>query len=153
MIDLSNKYFHTDSDEESERLLRIAVAQGYRLPKGLRVLAENRVFRFIGSPYKAVSVPNAAPNQKDAISFSEVFGNEDSELEDILLKAGKFCRAYGYDSLRIYADENESGYSVKAFAKTETGNNIDKNIKLLKPRKVTLDEIEKRFGCPVEIVP
>lgn len=28
MIDLSNKYFRTESDEQSNRLLRIAVAQG-----------------------------------------------------------------------------------------------------------------------------
>ena len=36
MFDLSNKCFKTKSDFESEQLLRIAVAQGYNLPKGLK---------------------------------------------------------------------------------------------------------------------
>lgn len=57
MIDLSNKYFRTESDEQSNRLLRIAVAQGYHLPKGIAVLTGNRIFKFTGFPYKAVSFP------------------------------------------------------------------------------------------------
>ena len=52
MIDLSNKYFRTESDEQSNRLLRIAVAQGYHLPKGIAVLTGNRIFKFTGFPYK-----------------------------------------------------------------------------------------------------
>lgn len=57
MIDLSNKYFRTESDEQSNRLLRIAVAQGYHLPKGIAALIGNRIFKFIGFPYKVVSFP------------------------------------------------------------------------------------------------
>lgn len=34
MVDLSNKYFQTRNDLESEKLLRVAVAQGYKLPAG-----------------------------------------------------------------------------------------------------------------------
>ena len=56
--------------------------------------------------------------------------------------------------LRIYADERETEYSVSGFAKIyPEGGTLKTEITLKKPIKVTLDDIEKRFGCPVEIVP
>lgn len=109
MIDLSNKIFRTKNDAESERLLHIAVAQGYKLPAGLKSLVKHDCFKFTGFPYKTVSFPK-------------------------------------------YADENESDYSGSAFAKTHDGGNVKTQIQLTKPRKVTLEEIEQRFGCPIEIV-
>lgn len=150
MIDLSNKYIRTESNDQSERLLRIAVAQGYHLPKGLKVLIGHRIFEFIGFPYKAVSFPDSV--SKQIIDYSDVFGNEDKELKEILERSTRFCRAHGYNMLRIYADENDTEYFGSAFAKTVVGDNIKTEIHLPKPRKVTLEEIEQRFGCPIEIV-
>lgn len=54
MFDLSNKYFQTKDDNESEKLLRIAVAQGYKLPSGLKSIVNCRIFKFTGFPYKSV---------------------------------------------------------------------------------------------------
>ena len=152
MIDLSNKYFRTESNEQSERLLRIAVAQGYHLSKGLTVLTGNRIFKFTGFPYKAVSFPENMSADEMVIDYSDVFGDEDKELKEILDRSTRFCRAHGYNMLRIYADENDNEYSGTAYAKTVDGGNIKTETRLPKPRKVTLEEIEKRFGCPIEIV-
>lgn len=152
MIDLSNKCFKTKNDEESERLLRIAVAQGYNLPKGLKSLVGNRFFSFIGFPYKVVSFPRRASADGMMIDFADVFGDEDKELKEILDRTTRFCRMHGYNMLRIYADENDHEYTGTAFAKTVDGGNIKTETHLPKPRKVTLEEIEQRFGCPIEIV-
>lgn len=152
MIDLSNKYFRTKNDEESEKLLRIAVAQGYNLPKGFKILVSNRIFKFIGFPYKAVSFPDNMSADEMVIDYGDVFGDEDKELKEILERSTRFCRAHGYNMLRIYADENDTEYSGSAFAKTVDGGNIKTETHLPKPRKVTLEEIEQRFGYPIEIV-
>lgn len=152
MIDLSNKYFHTESDKQSERLLRVAVAQGYHLPKGLTVLTGNRIFKFTGFPYKAVSFPENMSADEMVIDYSDVFGDEDKELKEILDRSSRFCRAHGYSMIRIYVDENDNEYSGSAFAKTTDGGSIKAETKIPKPRKVTLEEIEKRFGCPIGIV-
>lgn len=152
MIDLSNKYFRTESDEQSNRLLRIAVAQGYHLPKGIAVLTGNRIFKFTGFPYKSVSFPEDMSADEAVLDYSDVFGDEDKELKEILGRATRFCRSHGYSMLRIYADENDNEYSASAFAKTSDGGNIKTEMRLPKPRKVTLEEIEQRFGCPIEIV-
>lgn len=154
MIDLSNKYFHTESDEQSEQLLRVAVAQGYHLPKGLAVLTKNRTFKFTGFPYKAVSFldEDDIPENEMVIDYADAFGDEDKELKEILDRSSRFCRAHGYSMIRIYVDENDNEYSGSAFAKTTDGGSIKAETKIPKPRKVTLEEIEKRFGCPIEIV-
>lgn len=155
MIDLSNKYFQTENDSESERLLRIAVAQGYKLPKGLMALVENRVFKFTGFPYKSVSAHTVgvvnAP--EEILMYREVFGDENKELKNILTLSARFCKTYGYSALQIYASENETEYTSSGFAKTENGGNIKTEVAIPKPIKVTLEDIEKRFGCPVEIIP
>ena len=152
MIDLSNKSFQTRDDTESEKLLRIAVAQGYSLPKGLKALVGARYFKFVGFPYKSVAFPETA-NEKDLVMFADVFGDENEELKDILKRTGQFCKAHGYNMIRIYADEGETEYSVSGFAKIFDGGTLKTAVTLKKPMKVTMDEIEKRFGCPVEIVP
>ena len=50
-------------------------------------------------------------------------------------------------------DENDTEYSGNALAKTINEGSMKTELKLPKPRKVTLEEIEKRFGRPIEIVP
>lgn len=156
MIDLSNKYFQTEDDGESEKLLRIAVAQGYKLPSGLKSLVNFRIFKFTGFPYKSVSIHKQSDEiemPKETLMYKEVFGNENAELRDILNRSARFCKTYGYSMLRIYADENETEYTASAFVKTADGGNLKTEVALQKPKKVTLDDIEKRFGCPIEIVP
>lgn len=152
MIDLSNKYFRTESDEQGNRLLRIAVAQGYHLPKGIAVLIGNRIFKFTGFPYKVVSFPENMSTDEAVIDYVDVFGDEDRELKEILERSTRFCRAHGYSTLRIYADENDNEYSGSAFTKTVDGVNTRTEIRLPKLKKVTLEEIEQRFGCPIEII-
>ncbi len=151
MIDLSNKIFRTKNDAESERLLHIAVAQGYKLPAGLKSLVKHDCFKFTGFPYKTVSFPKYA-DEDSVIDYADAFGDEAEELEEIVKRTAKFCREHGYAMLRIYADENESNYSGTAFAKTHDGGNVKTQVQLPKPRKVTMEEIEQRFGCPIEIV-
>ena len=150
MMDLSNKCFITENSNESEKLLRLAVSLGYSLPKGLKVLTSGRVFKFTGYPYKAVAFPETAPDS--AIYYSEAFGDEDMELKDIISRATRFCRAHGYNTLRVYADETDENYTGSAYARTADGGSLKSDCIIPKPRKVTLEEIEKRFGCPIEIV-
>ncbi len=151
VIDLSNKCFRTRNDAESEKLLRIAVAQGYALPAGLKSLVNHDCFKFTGFPYKTVSFPKYA-DEYSLIEYADVFGNEEEELKEIAKRAAKFCREHGYAVIRIYADENDTGYSGSAFARMHNGGNLKTEVKIPKPRKVTLEEIEQRFGCPIEIV-
>lgn len=156
MFDLSNKYFQTENDSESEKLLRIAVAQGYKLPQGLMSLVSNRIFKFTGFPYKSVSICKRCEESEKpmgTLKYKEVFGNENEELKEILKRSARFCKTYGYNILQIYAGENETEYTANAFAKTQDGGNIKTQIAIQKPKKVTLEDIENRFGCPIEIVP
>lgn len=150
MIDLSNKRFITESDGETEALLKIAVSQGFKLPKGIGALLSNRYFNFAGFPYKTVSCPKVAGDS--AVAYSEVFGNETDELERILDKALRFCRSHGYALLNIYASETDTEFTGKAVAKTENNSAVHMDMKIAKPRKITLEEIEAHFGYPVEIV-
>ena len=151
MIDLSNKSFQTRDNTESEKLLRIAVAQGYKLPQGLKSLVNRRKFHFIGFPYKSVSLSDAN-DDVDYLLFADVFGDENEELQEILKRTAQFCKAHGYNSLRIYADEGETEYKASGFAQSGDCGTLKTEISLRKPIKITLDDIEKRFGCPVEIV-
>lgn len=152
MIDLSNKFFETASNEESERLLRMAVAQGYDMPKGLKSLIGYRIFKFTGFPYKVVSVPEKY-SPDSVIMYADAFGDENSEMQDILKRSAQFCKTHGYNMLRIYIDEGDSSYHGNAFSKTADGGNFKTEYDLSKPIKVTMQDIEKRFGFPVEIVP
>lgn len=151
MIDLSNKCFWTKNDTESEKLLHIAVAQGYTLPAGLKSLVKHDCFKFTGFPYRTVSFPKYA-DEDLVIDYADVFGDEAEELKEIVKRTARFCREHGYAVIRIYADENDTDYSGSAFAKMHNGGNLKTEVKIPKPRKVTLEEIEQRFGCPIEIV-
>lgn len=150
MVDLSNKRFITESDMETEALLKMAVSQGFKLPKGLKALACNRYFNFVGSPYKTVSCPNVPAD--GAVTYSEVFGNETEELMGILNRALRFCRSHGYTLLNIYINEHDTEFSGKAVTKTADNSAVHMDMVLPKPRKVTLEEIEAHFGYPVEII-
>lgn len=151
MIDLSNKCFRTKNDTESEKLLRIAVVQGYTLPAGLKSLVKHDCFKFTGFPYRTVSFPKYA-DEDLLIDYADAFGDEVEELNGIVKRTTQFCREHGYAQIRIYADENDTDYSGSAFAKMHNGGNLKTEVKIPKPRKVTLEEIEQRFGCPIEIV-
>lgn len=86
------------------------------------------------------------------IDYADAFGDEAEELNGIVKRTTQFCREHGYAQIRIYADENDTDYSGSAFAKMHNGGNLKTEVKIPKPRKVTLEEIEQRFGCPIEIV-
>ena len=150
MIDLANKRFITENDSETEALLKIAVSQGFKLPKGAGALKGCRYFTFVGSPYKTVSCPKLP--SESSVTYAEVFGNESDELENILNKAMRYCRSHGYAMFNIYVNECDTEFTGKAVAKTKNSAAIHTNITLPKPRKVTLEEIEAHFGYPVEIV-
>lgn len=148
---MSNKCFRTKNDTESEKLLRIAVVQGYTLPAGLKSLVKHDCFKFTGFPYRTVSFPKYA-DEDLLIDYADAFGDEAEELNGIVKRTTQFCREHGYAQIRIYADENDTDYSGSAFAKMHNGGNLKTEVKIPKPRKVTLEEIEQRFGCPIEIV-
>lgn len=155
MIDLSGKYVSTENDIESGKLLKKAISQGFRLPKGEKAMEHYRVFHFIGSPYNQVGTPN---NQntfalEQAIRYADLFGDEMEELKKIADSAARWCRAYGYEHLSVYANEETSQYTGRALARAENGAVVQEvNIMLQKPRKMTVSELEKHFGFPIEIV-
>lgn len=105
MIDFANKAITTKSDLESEQLLKKAVAQGFGLPKGEKALITNRFFRFIGSPYKQILIPATISHAEfdQAISYTDLFGDPETELRKIVDSATRWCRAYGYEHLSIFA--------------------------------------------------
>ena len=47
MIDFTNKCVITESDVESANLLKMAISQGFALPKGEKVMESCRFFHFI----------------------------------------------------------------------------------------------------------
>lgn len=79
MIDLSNMRIITENDSETDALLKIAVSQGFKLPKGAGALKGCRYFTFVGTPYKSVSCPKLP--SESSVTYSEIFGNESNELK------------------------------------------------------------------------
>lgn len=154
MIDFTNKSITTQNNVESERLLKKAVAQGFKLHKCEKAIESCRFFRFIGSPYKQVVVPPTVKRteMEQAITYVELFGDEVKELRTIADMAARWCRAYGYKHLSVYANEEFESYTGKGIAKMEDGTVQRVEVELKKPRKITIQEIEKYFGCPIEIV-
>lgn len=154
MIDLSNKYISTESNLESENLLKMAISQGYKTAIGEHVLEDKRLFHFVGFPYKAVSTPNSISdvNKERVIRYCDLFGDEREELEKILDLTVRWCRAHGYGHVGIYANEEDDHFSGQALANSERG--ARQNVKLCfkKSQKVTLSDIENKFGYPIEIV-
>lgn len=154
MIDFTNKCVITESDIESSKLLKMAISQGFALPKGEKVMELCRFFRFIGSPYKSVIAPSAVTQEMydRAILYSHLFGNELEELMKISDLAARWCRTYGYNHLSVYANEETDIYTGRGIAKNKDGAVQDVKIKLNKPRKITVAELEEKLGYPVEIV-
>lgn len=154
MIDFANKAITTKSDLESEQLLKKAVAQGFGLPKGEKALITNRFFRFIGSPYKQILIPATISHAEfdQAISYTDLFGDPEAELRKIVDSATRWCRAYGYEHLSIFANEGIDKFSGKGLAKAPEGIIQRVDVDVMKPRKITIAELEKQLGCLIEIV-
>lgn len=155
MVDLSGKYVTTESNEESSTLLKCAVAQGYRLCANERELERERLFHFAVFPFRIVTVPSGISAEifDNAERYVDIFGDKYAELDKILLDFLHWCRSHGYERANIYVREEPELYTGNAFASSDSGakEKVVKN--LLKPRKVTVAEIEKMFGFPIEIVP
>lgn len=151
MIDFAGKIITTDNQTESEKLLRMAVSQGYNLSKGYQGLANERVFRFLGSPYKTVSVPDESCKGM-RIRYADIFSNEDDELKNIMDAAIRWCMYHGYSHVSINVNDEDQKYSGKSFISDKNGSVKSLDMQILKPRKVSLSEVEKLFGYPVEIV-
>lgn len=151
MIDFAGKIITTDNDIESEKLLHMAVSQGYSLSKGLKVLTQERIFRFNGSPYKIVYIPDETCRGL-RIRYADIFGNEDEELHNIMDSAVRWCMTHGYSHVAINVNDEDQKYTGKSFVSDMNGSVKSMDMQLLKPRKISLDEVEKLFGYPVEIV-
>lgn len=132
MIDFTNKCVITESDVESAKLLKMAISQGFALPKGEKVMESCRFFRFIGSPYKSVIALSAVTQEMydRAILYSHLFGNELEELMKISDLAARWCRTYGYNHLSVYANEETDIYTGRGIAKNKDGAVQDVKIKL-----------------------
>lgn len=132
MIDFTNKCVITESDVESAKLLKMAISQGFALPKGEKVMESCRFFRFIGSPYKSVIALSAVTQEMydRAILYSHLFGNELEELMKISDLAARWCRTYGYNHLSVYANEEADIYTGRGIAKNKDGAVQDVKIKL-----------------------
>lgn len=83
--------------------------------------------------------------------LSEIEERE-NELDAILGDAVRFLQKYGFNSLNLDVIENESGYAANAFVHDEEANCMSHRFNIPKTRRVTLEEIEKEFGCQIEIV-
>lgn len=151
MFELQGKTIITENEVESEQILRMAVAQGYALPKGLKALVTERIFRFVGSPYKTVAFSNIK-NSGSAIRYVDIFGDEDKELDRIVRSASQWCMTHQYPHIAIRVNDETNAYCGKAFVSSECGSVKTLEVHLKKPIKVTMDEIEKMFGCPIEII-
>ena len=155
MIDLSGKYVRTESNAESGRLLKMAIAQGYKTPVGEKVLEDSRVFHFVGSPYKSIYTPeNISIFDSDKIiRYGDLCGDEREELSKIVDSAMRWCRAFGYSHVAIYANDEENEFTGQGLANSEDGMRQNVEGKLRKPAKVSLNDIEKMLGYPIEIIP
>lgn len=154
MIDFTNKCIVTENNVESEQLLKKAIAQGFNLPKGQKAMESHRYFHFIGSPYKHVVAPYEVSSSdfNKAVRYSELFGDEQEELRKIVDSAARWCRAYGYEHLNVYANEEFESYTGKAIAKTADNIIQRVDVEIKKPRKLTVSELEAYLGYPIEIV-
>lgn len=152
MLRLDGKYVSTNSDSESMKLLEIAKAQGYTFDKPVDLLRIHRIFFFPCSPYRVAFVPDHSVNTDSIIRFTDLFGNEKDELEKIVDLAMRYCRERGFDHLAIYADNDDEEYTGKAIGNALNGSRISCSATLKKPIKITIKDIEEKFGYPIEIV-
>lgn len=154
MIDLSGKYVTTENNAESGRLLKMAIAQGYKTPIGERVLENCRIFHFLAIPYKSVTAPeNISKEEYDkCIRYSDLCGDEKEELAKIVDSAMRWCRAHGYSHVAVYANDEDGEYAGQGMANSEDGMRQHVKANLRKPVKISIKDIEKKFGYPIEIV-
>ena len=152
MLRIDGKYISTDSDSESIKLLEIARAQGYILEKPIDLMRTHRLFFFPCSPYKTAYVPERSVHADNITRFADMFGSEQDELEKIVDLAMRYCRERGFDHLAVYADNEEGCYSGKAIGNALNGARVSCNSTLKKPVKISIKDIEEKFGYPIEIV-
>lgn len=152
MLKIDGKYISTDSDSESMKLLEIAKAQGYIFEKPVDLMRTHRIFFFPCSPYRTAYVPDRSVHADNITRFADLFGDEKEELEKIVDLAMRYCRDRGFDHLAIYADNNDEEYTGKAMGNALNGSRIACNSVLKKPVKITIKDIEEKFGYPIEIV-
>lgn len=154
MIDLSGKYVTTENDMESGRLLKMAVSQGYKARTGIKAMEYKRIFKFSGFPYMSITAPDllTPENFDKTIRYCDLCGDQKEELSKILDSALRWCRAHGYGHVGIFVNEESEKFSGQATANSEDGARESVKLELKKPKKVTIEEIEKRFGYPIEIV-
>lgn len=154
MVDLSGKYIKTENNAESGRLLKMAIAQGYKTPIGEKAMENCRLFHFLGSPYKTVSTPdNISDMDYDRIiRYSDLTGDEKEELSKIVDSTMRWCRAFGYDHVAVFANQEDTEYTGKGIANADDGMHQKVKSRLRKPVKISIREIEEKFGYPIEIV-
>lgn len=154
MINLSGKYVTTENNVESGRLLKMAVSQGYKLQIGEKVMENSRLFHFHGFPYKTVTIPEriSLSEYDKAVRYGDLCGDEVEELQKLVDSAMRWCRAHGYSHVGIYANEESDKFTGQAMANAEDGMRQHVESSIQKPHKVTLEEIEKQFGYPIEVV-
>jgi hypothetical protein len=92
--------------------------------------------------------------ESEGVDFSEYMNMPEpwEDLRKIADLAARWCRTYGYEHLSVYANEETENYTGKGIAKTENGTVQRVDIEIKKPRKITIAELEKHFGYPIEIV-
>lgn len=59
---------------------------------------------------------------------------------------------YHQRDLFLVANEGIDKFSGKGLAKAPEGIIQRVNVNVMKPRKITIAELEKQLGCPIEIV-
>ena len=152
-INLSGRTIRTESRWESEQLLKIALAQGFKLEKPERILEEYRCYQFL--PFPINTVVHVDSSNIGANSFKDLFGDEEEELINCVKALLSWQRAHGYNHLTIHCNDQDDSYHGKVilkpfdepYAKVKTF-----ECEVPKAKKVTMQEIEAKFGVPIEII-
>lgn len=145
MINLKGKKIITKNANESYKLLRIALAHGYKLPAPIGILKYNREFIFGEDGQNMIS-------QEE---FDSLFLNDEGRLEKPVIEILKWMRDKGYNHLNLSCDEKDSSYNAQAILKTTNepyakAKGFEYNVP--KVKQVTLREIEEKFGQPIKII-
>lgn len=152
-VDLNGRIIKTDSRWESEQLLKMALAQGFKLEKPERVLEEYRCYQFLPFPIKTVVHVESSKNTP--YTYKNLFGDEEAELIECMKKLLSWQRAHGYNHLTIHCNDKDDSYHGKAILKPFDEPYAAVKIfecEVPKAKKVTMQEIEAKFGVPIEII-
>lgn len=148
MIDFSGKIIWVKDSEEADCLLKMAISQGYKPCIGEKAMTVSKLFSFTGDH---VIRPCTEVCLDKMESFRELLRENDFGI--VLKDMIRYVQNHSLQhvSLRI----NESEWEFSGFAKTIERNGEKEQFicSIKKPIKVTMEDIEKKFGCPVEIVP